>query len=287
MDRFLEKATTPVPIPLNATPVEEQAIIAGNIAFRKLVSSKKQRERVSLQPRIKWSEKERFHYGRMAAQSTTAAALKEAKKIHPLANESTIRNFRKQYLLTLTKDHSVSTAATGKLPTKQRGRPLLFGVYDKLIVNYVRRLRKHGAKVNTAIVMGTARGIIVRKAPQLLSERGGAKKITRNWARSLLRRIKYAKRKGIRKSKKFLGDEQAVADQFHHKAHSIITKYNIPPALVIAADEQFSKILPVGNWTLEEQGTSQVELVGIDDKRGITLFLMFTGDLTLLGPQVI
>jgi hypothetical protein len=114
--------------------------------------------------------------------------------------------------------------------------------------------------------MGTARGIIVRKAPQLLSERGGAKKITRNWARSLLRRIKYVKRKGTRKSKKFLGDEQAVADQFHHKAHRIITKYNIPPALVIAADEQFPKLLPVGNWTLEEQGKSQLELVGIDDK---------------------
>ena len=69
----------------------------------------------------------------MAAQSSTAAALKEAKKIHPLANE-TIRNFRKQYLVTLTKDHSVSTAATGKLETKQRGRQLLFGVYDNLIV---------------------------------------------------------------------------------------------------------------------------------------------------------
>ena len=59
----------------------------------------------------------------------------------------------------------------------------MFGVYDKIIVNYVRRLRKHGAKVNSKIVMGTARGIIIRKAPQLLHDRGGAKKITRDWAR--------------------------------------------------------------------------------------------------------
>ena len=29
----------------------------------------------------------------------------------------------------------------------------MFGVYDKMIVNYVRRLRKHGAKVNSKIVM--------------------------------------------------------------------------------------------------------------------------------------
>ena len=79
----------------------------------------------------------------------------------------------------------------------------MFGVYDKMIVNYVRRLRKHGAKVNSKIVMGTARGIIIRKAPQLLHDRGGAKKITRDWALSLLQRIKYVKRKDTRKAKKF------------------------------------------------------------------------------------
>ena len=53
------------------------------------------------------------------------------------------------------------------------------------------------------IVMGTARGIIIRKAPQLLHDRGGAKKITRDWLLSLLRRIKYVKRKDTRKAKKF------------------------------------------------------------------------------------
>ena len=47
-----------------------------------------------------------------------------------------------------------------------------------------------------------------------------------------------------------LGNEEAVADQFHHKAHNIITKYRIPPALVIAGDEQYSKILPVGKESL-------------------------------------
>ena len=236
MDRFLEIPNTPVPIPAEATIEEQQVIVAGNVAYRKFTSSLKQRQRVTLQPRIKWTDKERFHFGRLAAQSSTAAALKEAKKVHANANESTIRNFRKAYLLTLTKDHSVSTAASGKLEVKKRGRPLLFGVYDKMIVNYVRRLRKHGAKVNTKIVMGTARGIIIRKAPQLLHDRGGAKKITKDWARSLLRRIKFVKRKGTRKAKKFLGNEQAVADQFHDKAYIIITRYKIPPALVIAAD---------------------------------------------------
>ena len=160
--RVLEIPNTPVPIPAEAKIGEQQAIVAGNVAYRNLSSSQKQRQRLTLQPRIKWSDKERFHVGRLSAQSSTA-----------------------------------------KLEVKKRGRPLLFGVYDKMIVNYVRRLRKHGAKVNSKIVMGTARGIIIRKAPQLLHDRGGAKKITRDWALSLLRRIKYVKRKDTRKAKKF------------------------------------------------------------------------------------
>ena len=38
---------------------------------------------------------------------------------------------------------------------------------------------------------------------------------------------------------------------------------------------------------MDEKGKSQVDLVGIDDKRGITFFPAFSGDLELLGPQFI
>ena len=43
----------------------------------------------------------------------------------------------------------------------------MFGAYDQVIVDYTRRLRRHGARVNSKIVMGTARGIVMRRAPQL------------------------------------------------------------------------------------------------------------------------
>ena len=46
-----------------------------------------------------------------------------------MANEATIRNFRKAYLLAFTKDKSLSTAEKGKIEAKKRGRPLLFGEY--------------------------------------------------------------------------------------------------------------------------------------------------------------
>ena len=82
---------------------------------------------------------------------------------------------------------------------------MLFGEYDKQIVEYVRRLRHHGAKVNRTIVMGSARGILMRKAPQLLFEQGGSKKITKSWAKSLLWRIKFVKRKGTKEGQKAFG----------------------------------------------------------------------------------
>jgi len=127
--------------------------------------------------------------------------LLKAQEWYPLANESTIRNFRKYYLKSLAANPDVVNSTDGAIPAKKRGTPLLFGEYDKQIVEYVRRLRRHGAKVNRTIVMGSARGILTRKAPQLLFEQGGSQKITKTWAKSLLRRIEFVKRKGTRRPK--------------------------------------------------------------------------------------
>ena len=100
-------------------------------------------------------------------------------------------------------------------------------------------------------------------------------------------RIKFSKRKGTRKAKKNLGNEEAVAAQFHNMLHNIITEKNIPAALVIAADEQFSAILPGGHWTMAEKGSTQVDIAGLADKRGTPLFPAFSGNLTMLDPQLI
>ena len=94
-----------------------------------------------------------------------------------MSNEATIRNFRKAYLLEFTKDKTLSTAEHGKIEAKKRGKPLLFGEYDKLIVDYVRRLRKHGAVVNSRIVMGTARGIFFEKGPTAIARERWYQKI--------------------------------------------------------------------------------------------------------------
>ena len=69
---------------------------------------------------------------------------------------------------------------------------------------------------------------------------------------------------------------------------NIVTVHNIPPALCLAADEQFSAILPGGKWTMAGKGQTQVDLVALDNKRGITLIPQFTyqGTTTQCHPDV-
>ena len=73
--RFIQKPNTPVPIPPNASAEEEKDIIVGNVGISQLSAKKKERQRLSLQPRIKWTAEERFELGRLAAQTSTANAL--------------------------------------------------------------------------------------------------------------------------------------------------------------------------------------------------------------------
>ena len=154
---FLPNENTPVPITRDLTPGMQQSFRAANAAVRALSTGGKTSKRATLGPRIKWTDKQRFTLGQLAATTSTANALKKAQEWYPLANESTIRNFRKYYLKSLAANPDLANSTDGTIPGKKRGKPLLFGEYDKQIVECVRRLRRHGAKVNRTIVMGSAR----------------------------------------------------------------------------------------------------------------------------------
>ena len=89
-----------------------------------------------------------------------------------------------------------------KLPERRRGRPLLLGVeLDRQVQSYLTSLRKNGAVVNTAIVMACAEGIVRSKDSNLLSSNGGHIFLTKDWAKSLLRRMGLVKRRASTKSK--------------------------------------------------------------------------------------
>jgi len=75
-----------------------------------------------------------------------------------------------------------------------------------------------------------------------------------------------------------LGNEDAVGCQFHNMVHVIVKENKIPPALCVAADETFSNLLPTSRYTMAQQGDSQIDVVALDDKRGITIFPAFSAE---------
>ncbi|CAG2250108.1 unnamed protein product [Mytilus edulis] len=52
-------------------------------------------------------------------------------------------------------------------------------------------------------------------------------------------------------------------------------------------DQTGCQLIPGGDWTMEQQGSQQVPITGIDDKRQITLLLATSMNGSLLPPQLI
>ena len=83
------------------------------------------------------------------------------------------------------------------LATKEKGRPLLLGKnLDDLVKELVENSRISGGVVNITVVIAGAQGITLSQdATKLQSHRGGHINITKSWARSLLIRMGFVKRK--------------------------------------------------------------------------------------------
>ena len=62
---------------------------------------------------------------------------------------------------------------------------------------------------------------------------------------------------------------------------------NVPPSMVVNFDQMGTKIVPISNWTMEIQGTKQIDMIGFDDKRELTVLLAVSLSGVLLPLQVI
>lgn len=105
----------------------------------------------------------------------------------------------------------------------------------------------------------------------LLAENGGCIEITRQWALSLLKRMNMVKRRGSSTAKPEIKNLEELKSKFLGKIEELVTKYNIPPQLIINFDHTGVHLLPVSRWTMAEKGCDKVNIVGLDDKREITV----------------
>ena len=108
-----------------------------------------------------------------------------------------------------------SSISIVELPVKRRGRPLLLGEeIEREIQSFIESSRELGTAVSTAVVMATARGVVISHDSNLLAENGDCIDITKDWAKRLLQRMNMVKRQGTIKAKVMPSDFERLKKQF-------------------------------------------------------------------------
>ena len=228
----------------------------------------------------------------IAKFANTYGATKAARKFSTpdkKLSESTVRTwvnkFRKEMKDT-AKDVDEMTAQD--MSYKPRGRPLLLGdELDQQVQDHIKAIRESGGVVNRTIVLAAGHGIVSSHNRSFLDEYGGHIKLDRGWSSSLMERMGYVYRKGTHAARSVPANFDELQKDFHNHITKTVKQYKIPDQLIFNFDQTSVNIIPVSDWTLEKEGSKQVDITGIDDKRAITALLGGTASGHMLPPQLI
>lgn len=81
----------------------------------------------------------------------------------------------------------------------------------------------------------------------------------------------FVKRKVYTKKPKLtVSNFEELKDQFLMNIKAITSMEDIPDEMIVNWDQAAIKYISLSNWTMAKEGSRQVEVVGIDDKRQIT-----------------
>ena len=106
-------------------------------------------------------------------------------------------------------------------------------------------LRSNGCPINTAIAIATARGIVKDADSNLLSENGGHVNLTKYWAKYLLQRMNYVKRRGCSTAKVAVENFIQIRAQFLFDIQSLVETEEFSSSLIIIWDQTAIKYVPV------------------------------------------
>ena len=228
----------------------------------------------------------RVKIGRFAAENGVAAARRNfMKELDMEMNESTIRGMKDAYLKKLK---SSPDDVPSSLPKKDRGRPLLLGKeWDEKVKRFIQAVRRSGGCISTKLVLAGTTGLLKSAKPPILVEHGGSITIDKSWARSVLDRMGYSKRKGTKGIKHRPDDMDDISGRFHRRIGRRVRKFDVPDALVINWDQTAVEVVPASKWTMHPKGDKQVPIKGSDDKRQYTALLACALDGHFLPPQII
>ena len=240
----------------------------------------------------KFTPEQKASIGEYASLHGNQAAIRHfSKQLGVEMKPTSVQTWKGKYLAEISRKRKAGETcdlSVKSLPVKKRGRPLLLGEeLDTEVKRYIQAVREGGGVINTAITMAAATAIVRKADRNLLAENGGPITITSNWAKSLLYRMNFVKRRGSSTAKMTVTNFEAVKEQFVLDVNAVVEMEDIPPELVFNWDQTGISVVPGSLWKMEAKGSKRVEIVGISDKRQITA--VFCGAMTgeFLPPQLI
>lgn len=243
-----------------------------------------------------YTPEERAKIGKYAAENGPARAVRHfSKTMSKKLPETTARRLKSAYLAemkALMKKNQTeeieSVPRVLALPKLTQGRPLLLGPeLDRLVQNFVDSMRKTGGVVNTLIVMAGAHGIVSARNPALLVEHGGHIEFTKAWAKSLLKRMGYVKRKCSNAGKMSVARFEELKEEFLADVQAEVLMNDIPKELIFNWDQTGLQFVPTGQWTMNRAKEKVIPIASSDDKRQITAVLATTLTGEYLAPQFV
>ena len=140
--------------------------------------------------------------------------------------------------------------------------------------------------VNGSVISAAAKGLI-RSNPSL-HQRYNSFEPTRGWIQSIYRRCNFSRRAGTTTRPPVpRGMYKECKLSFLTDIDKCINKHNIPPELVLNADQTPSSYVSVGRMTMAEKNSKSVPIKGLTDKRNITLTFVISLAGEFLPMQVI
>ena len=120
---------------------------------------------------------------------------------------------------------------------------------------YIKDLRKRSLPIKTHVVVAAAESIVMNKygSSSCDSELMVKFNLTTDWAKSVLERMRYVKRKACSKAKVDVDHFEELKAEFLLEIKSIVNMDAIRAELVINFDQTALNYVPISHWTMDEE----------------------------------
>ena len=120
-----------------------------------------------------------------------------------------------------------------------------------------------------------------------LAKYGGPATLTVPWAKSLLKRMDFTKRKATTKSNPPTGDLVEIKRSFLAEVLETVEFNDIPPELIFNWDQTGINLVPTALWTMDKIEKKRIAIEDHQDKRQITAVMCGSLVRELLPIQLI